>query len=254
MSARRVLVIGASSGVGRAAAEMLHARGDRVAVAARRLDALDDFVAAHEHSFAVRLDLRDPEDCEQAVATAIERLGGVDALVMAAGIIELDELVDVDASQWWSILGTNLIGPALVARAAIRELERNAGRIVFVSSIAARRPLPGGIPYGASKAALEAFAEGLGAEHPSVGVSCLALGPVLTGMAAGIDADVLRRRVRTWRTAHGFPTGAMEATDAAAQIVWLLDTRVRVPYAVAVQQSVITGPGAGSAAQDVPSP
>jgi NAD(P)-dependent dehydrogenase (short-subunit alcohol dehydrogenase family) len=248
VTSRRVLVVGASSGVGRAVTELLLGREDRVVAAARRIALLEEIVAGHDGASAQSLDLRDAEQCDNAVSSAVERLGGLDAVVIAAGVIELDDLAEMDSGRWWSLLATNLVGPALVARAAAPALEAAGGRAVFVSSIAARRPLPGAVPYGVSKAALEALAAGFQEEHPAIGVSCLALGPVLTGMADGLGPELLRRRVRHWREAYGFPNGAMTAGEVAHVVVGLLDTPVRVPYAVAVPPWATAGPSGLSGA------
>ncbi len=89
LSGKRLLVIGASSGIGQAVGEAAAAAGADVALAARRLDALQATVERCGRGHAVRIDVRDPDTIEAGVAEAVERLGGLDHVVYSAGMSPL---------------------------------------------------------------------------------------------------------------------------------------------------------------------
>lgn len=158
----RVWVIGASSGIGAATAKALLAAGARVAISARKTDALVEVAAGHANARAEPLDYTDSAQ----VAAAWQRIraawGGVDLVLIVAGThaeIRAWELTEQNAM---ALLETNLHGvikttavvlPALLAQAK--------GAIGIVSSVAGYRGLPKALVYGASKAALINFAEAL---------------------------------------------------------------------------------------------
>ena len=153
LDGRRVLVVGASSGVGRATGVAAATAGARVAFAARRAGPLADAVtAAGEGCVALTCDVRRPEDCELVVLQAVDKLGGLDAVVYAPGVSALARFSDADAGLWQDVVATNLVGAALVARAAIEHLEASDGRLVLLGSSAVGRPYPGLVPYAAAKA------------------------------------------------------------------------------------------------------
>ena len=180
---RRVLVVGASSGIGRAIAIAAAAEGARVAVAARRTDALELLAGeladeTGESCHTVPIDVRDEASCRSGVDQAVRALGGLDALVYSVGVAVMHELRDVDAATWQDILASNVTGAALIAREAVPHLEASRGRAVFISSISAddfppRRALG---PYMVSKAALNKLVEVLQVEHRRVSFSRVAVG------------------------------------------------------------------------------
>lgn len=179
---RRALVVGASSGIGRAIALALSREGAHVALAARRTELLEEAVALTEPSagaIALACDVRDPESCEQVVSRAVEQLDGLDVLVYATGIYPFAHLSNTDADAWRLVIETNLIGASLVTRAAMPHLEASAaGRVVFLSSISASvtPPWPGIGAYGASKAGLDRLIDAWRGEHPAVGFTKLIVG------------------------------------------------------------------------------
>jgi NADP-dependent 3-hydroxy acid dehydrogenase YdfG len=125
---RRVLVVGASGGLGRAIAFRLDAEGAHTAVAARRVELLDDLRQhAGGRPVVLHCDVRDPESCVAAVASAVEQLGGLDGLVYAPGVAVITELWRAGVAHWRSALDTNLVGAAVVTAAAVPHLEDSEG-------------------------------------------------------------------------------------------------------------------------------
>lgn len=227
LAARRVLVVGASSGIGRATALAGVAAGAAVAVAARRAALLDELVteaaAAGGAAVALACDVREPEQVAAMVASAVEALGGLDGVVYAAGINRLALLCDTDAAIWRDLFDTNVIGAALVARAALPELRARRGRIALLSSDSVAHPFPALGAYAASKAALEVTAASLRQEEPDIDVGCIVVGPTLTGMASDWDPDLSRRMFDRWVQEGRFDgVTPMEPDVVANRIVdWL---------------------------------
>ena len=194
----RVVVVGASSGLGRCIGIGLAQRGAHVALLARRRDKLDD--AAREAggaTLAITCDVTDEASCREAIAEASTGLGGIDALVYAPAIGVLARLADVDADAWRRSFETNVTGAAIVTRAAIRDLTESAGTAAYLSSVSASLtpPWPGLGAYLVSKAALDKLVEAWRAEHPDVAFS-----RIVVGDCAGGEGDGLTQFANAWNT------------------------------------------------------
>lgn len=108
--------------------------------------------------------------CVDAITSAADHLGGIDALVFSAGIGPLQAIEEVSVETWRNVLNTNVIGAATVTRAALPHLEASAGVALYLSSVSASagEPWPGLGAYTVSKVALERLVDMLRAEHPRV--------------------------------------------------------------------------------------
>jgi NAD(P)-dependent dehydrogenase (short-subunit alcohol dehydrogenase family) len=176
---RRVLVTGAAGGIGRAIVGALVAKHCRVAacdVPGMDFDGLGAGVTA-------AFDVRDPDAAREGVAGAIAQLGGCDAVVANAGVVDTIHRAErFPAEAWRRDVDTNLSGAFHVLQAAFPALaESGDGRAVLVSSVAAETGLPGQAAYGASKAGLVGLARTLAGEWASHGVRC---NVVMPGMIA----------------------------------------------------------------------
>lgn len=226
----RTLVVGASSGVGAALTEVLAERGDRVVAAARRTERLDELAARHPgRVVAQRLDLLETATVEEGVRRAAGGLGGLDAVVVTAGLPTLDLLDRTTPQMWHDLVTVNLVGPGLAATEAARLMGRG-GRVVLVSSTSARGGWPELVPYAAAKAGLEVLAEGLQREAPHLNVTTVVMGPAATGAHDAWRHEHLRSAYRTWR-AGGFLEGPqqMGAREVAEAIAGVLRSSVQVP-------------------------
>lgn len=201
--ARVALVTGASAGIGQAAARALARRGWRLVLASRSLNLLQALayeVAGSTETappLPLRLDVTDPDAVEACVATALERCGRIDLLVNNAGIGRLDWLERLDPQEGVRApIDVNLIGAIWMARAVLPSmLERRAGHILNVASLASWIASPTYSVYAATKFGLRGFSDALRREvsHLGVSVSVIYPGAVRTGFAA---ADLARRRTR----------------------------------------------------------
>jgi len=192
----RVVVVGASSGLGRCIGVGLAKRGDQVALLARRLERLT--VAAKEAgpgSLAIRCDVTDERSCREAVEEAAGGLGGIDAVVYATAVGPLARIEDVSSDRWQHTFATNVTGASLVTAAALPHLKASSGVAAYLSSVSASltEPWPGLGAYIVSKAALEKLIEAWRVEHPSVGFST-----IVVGDCAGGEGDSATGFIDEW--------------------------------------------------------
>lgn len=222
---RRVLVVGASLGIGLAAARAIASEGARVAFAARRVDVLREVVEeVGAGCVALACDVRDPASCASVVEECVAAFGGLDALVYSPGITLYNPIEEMDAEAWQTTLETNVVGATLVTRAAISYLKESRGKAVFFSSIAVddQPPRYGMAPYVVSKVALETLVRAWQGEHHDVGFTTIAMGDTISGKVVESDIEVLQDLVQRW-TSKGYMYGRMmDAESVAAQIVSVL--------------------------------
>jgi short-subunit dehydrogenase len=186
------LVTGASSGIGRAVARKLAARGCRVALVARSAEPLEalarELGTARAVAFAA--DVTDRGALVSLPARAVERFGRLDVLVNNAGVNHRGAVAERSSAELVDILETNLLAPVLLTSAALPHLAPGSV-VVNVASLAGKVPVPHEATYSASKAGLRAFGRALGLEqraHGGVRVRTVCPGPVETGFL-GVDLD-----------------------------------------------------------------
>jgi NAD(P)-dependent dehydrogenase (short-subunit alcohol dehydrogenase family) len=163
----RVLVTGGASGLGAAVASAVASAGGTPVVLDRVESDLQEGI-----SFAV--DVSDPQATHDAVSRAAEELGGLDAVVTAAGIDRCGRLEDVDPTEWERVIMVNLIGTVRVVRAALPHLKESHGRVVTVASSLGLRAVADATAYCASKFGVVGFSRALAAEtRGEIGVTTL---------------------------------------------------------------------------------
>lgn len=167
-----VLVTGAASGLGRAIATRVgDAGGTPVGLDVNEMDGLD----------GVTVDLADTDAAEAAVRAVVERCGGIDAVVTAAGTDACGPLGRIEAADWNRVVAVNLLGGAAIVRAALPWLERSHGRVVTIGSTLGLRGMPDATAYCASKFGIVGFTRALAAELAGrVGVTLLMPGGMET--------------------------------------------------------------------------
>lgn len=171
--AGRVLVTGAASGLGAAAAQAVTAAGGTPL-------ALDRMPVGPSYDAEI-VDLADSRAAEKAVASLAERAGGLDGVFTAAGIDTPGPFDGVPAAEWERVLHVNLLGTAAVVRAALPYLERTGGTVVTCSSTLGLKAVPDATAYCASKFGIVGFTRALAAETQGrIGVTMLIPGGMHT--------------------------------------------------------------------------
>jgi NAD(P)-dependent dehydrogenase (short-subunit alcohol dehydrogenase family) len=226
----KVLVIGGSAGIGRAVGEQALGAGARVAFSARRAEVLDEITRASDDAYAVAVDICDETSVAHALAEATEHLGGLDAVVHTAGSARLGLLRDQGADAWREVLETNVMGPALVARAAIPHLTPGSGVMVFCSSTVEDQPRWGLSGYGVSKVALNRLVECLRVEHENLRFVRATIGSTIgTEFGDKFEMDTLNEAFAQWIVRAQHTTQMMAVADVAAVIVDVVATLLEKP-------------------------
>jgi NAD(P)-dependent dehydrogenase (short-subunit alcohol dehydrogenase family) len=231
LKGRRLLVVGASAGIGRAFAVRALDVGAHVVVTSRRADRLDALLAGADTDLGVVAvgDVRKEQDCRRIVAEAGSALGKIDLILYSAGVAPLEPLASTTAADWASVLETHVLGLHHVVQAALEHLSP-AAVVAVLSSETVGRPRSMMGAYGASKAALEESVRTWSIEQPLVRFSTIAVGGCFpTEFGASFDPGHLTDALNDW-TRHGLMTEQMlDPDDVAGTLVGILGTALDYP-------------------------
>jgi len=229
-----VLITGASSGIGEAAARRLAAAGHPVVLGARRTERVaavaKEIEAAGGTAVAHELDVTVLDSVRAFVAAGRERFGRVDVLVNNAGVMPLSPLDALKVDEWDRMIDVNLRG-VLYGIAAVLPLMRaqGGGHIVNISSVSGLRVDPTAAVYSATKFAVRALSEGLRQESRDLRVTVVSPGFTRSELADGISDSAVREAVR----------GAMDIAIPAAAVGEAIAYAVAQPDDVDVSELVV---------------
>jgi decaprenylphospho-beta-D-erythro-pentofuranosid-2-ulose 2-reductase len=218
-----VLVLGGTSEIALAIVSELQRRAPReVALLARdderRERGAEELRAGGcERVITAELDALDTDTHERAIAEAFGELGGADIVIVAVGTLGERASFPLDVRAALNVLSVNVVGTgSLVLQAALRLREQRAGTLVVLSSVAAQRPRPTNVAYGASKAGLDALAQGLGVALTDEPVRVVVVRPgfVRTRMTRGLAEPPLTT------TAQAVARTVADGLDRGAATVW----------------------------------
>jgi NAD(P)-dependent dehydrogenase (short-subunit alcohol dehydrogenase family) len=194
---KRVLITGASQGIGKATAERFASEGARLIVTARRADLLEvaaaeirDAYGAEIHTYP--MDVSSATDVQGLVQFALDRWDGIDILINNAGICQEGHFLEATEAHWDETLAINLKGHFLVAQAVAREMVKvRSGVIVNMSSTNGLAGEAGYSAYNASKAGTLLLTKTMALELASYGirVNCVAPGYIVTPMSQALDSN-----------------------------------------------------------------
>lgn len=218
---KKVILTGASSGIGRATAQLFASQGAKVYALDINKDGLAETAEGHENITTAICDVAKRKDCQKAVETAVKELGGLDVLANIAGIFRVHNIKDIDEDVWNQIMNINTAGTFWMAQASIPHLLKSKGNIVNVASTAGIMGQAYTAPYCASKGAVILLTKSLAMEFAKsdLRVNAVAPGGVDTPIAQnfempdGADLELIGRY-------SGF-RGLSEAKDIAETIAFL---------------------------------
>jgi len=224
------IITGASSGMGEAIARKLAPIAQGLVIGARRFDRIKALSKElGEHVIPVQCDVQNCQDVAALGETALTRFGNIDVLINNAGILPMASMLRCRVDDWENMIDTNIKG-VLYGIAAVlpHMLERGTGRIINISSEAARRVFPGAGVYCATKHAVRAISEGLQADLSirskkdgnDIKVTTIAPGVVLTDLAESITYEPAKEQfIRGIQNVEE----AMTAEDIADCILYVLN-------------------------------
>ena len=218
-----VVITGASSGFGRAAAKRFASEGYRLVLMARRLERLTDLASSLEEEtqcHVVELDVRDSSAVSEAFATLPELFHQPDILINNAGLaLGLSGADAVDLDDWETMVDTNIKGLMYCTRACLPMMvEQGRGHVINMGSVAANWPYPGGNVYGGTKAFVQQFTRNLRADLLGKGVRATVIEP---GMCE-TEFSVVRFSGDQSKAAAVYEgMKPLSAEDIADVIVWI---------------------------------
>ncbi len=222
--AKHILITGASSGIGRATAQAVAGPDVALSLGARRTERLEGVA---EGAFTHSLDVTDEASVEAFLTASIAANGPIDVLVNNAGLARDIELVsNANGKAWREMMETNVMGVMHITRRVLPAmLERGAGDIVMIGSIAGHESYEGGSAYCASKSALMAFTKGLRYETYNQGVRVMSVDPGLVET----EFSEVRFRGDLEKAAQVYAgTRALQADDVAACVAFALSRPAHV--------------------------
>lgn len=242
----RVLITGASRGIGESLAHAFAGAGATVALVARTKDSIQA-LAEELGGTAHPADLSDPKQVAILISHVEDEAGPINVLVNNAGVgtpAAFTEAPDEDLRQ---VTEVNYLAPAELCRQAIpRMLGRGGGHIVNISSIAGCAVVPGLVTYSASKAALSHFTAGLRADLRGLPISTtlVELGPILTDMLAEIEdyEPTAKAFQRSYRLRMAVDTPREKVADEVVEAVQKGRTHVRIPKRMALMSLLSEAP------------
>jgi NAD(P)-dependent dehydrogenase (short-subunit alcohol dehydrogenase family) len=226
LQGRAALVTGASRGLGLLLARELGRQGCRLVICARDVQELEraraQLAGEGRQVLAVACDIADGAQVEELISRVLEVYGGVDLLVLNAGVIQVGPLAAMRAEDFEDALGVMFWGVVRPTLAALPHLRRSRGRIVTITSIGGKIASPHLLPYDCAKFAAVGFSEGISAELARDGVRVTTVVPGLMRTGSVFNAFFKGQKEREfgWFTlADSIPGLSMDAERAARRIV-----------------------------------
>ncbi|MEK7795642.1 MAG: SDR family NAD(P)-dependent oxidoreductase, partial [Candidatus Hydrogenedentota bacterium] len=178
----RVIVTGASRGIGRGIAVVLAREGFQIGLVARAQEKLEETAGlvrkAGGEPHIAACDLTDPDAVDRSFDTLFDAMGGIDALINNAGVVIRKSVYEISVTEWQSMVNTNLNGLFYATRAVLTRMRaQQSGHIINVSSISGKVPLAGGSGYAATKFAVNGFSQSLREEIRDDGIKVTTIFP-----------------------------------------------------------------------------
>lgn len=229
-----IIITGASSGIGEAAARLLSAAGHPLLLLARRVERLEALDLPN--TLSRRVDITDRAALVAAVAEAEAQFGPADALINNAGVMLLGEMIKQDPAQWDQMFDVNVKGLLNGIHAVVAGMvERKHGTIINVSSVAGRKTFPNHVAYVGSKFAVHGLSENLREELSphNVRVITIAPGAVETELLSHTTDEAIKTGYQAWKQDMGGTV--LSAEDVASAIAYAYQQ----PQSVCIREIVL---------------
>jgi NAD(P)-dependent dehydrogenase (short-subunit alcohol dehydrogenase family) len=228
LEGRAALVTGATSGIGRATALRFAEEGARVALVARSAEGLKEVAGEIKsnggEAFEISADVMNESDAERAVSETVERFGGLDVLVNAAGIISNGTVETTTLADWDTMMNVNLRSVFHLMQLSAPHLEKRPGNVVNVSSVTGLRAFPGVLAYCVSKAGVDQLTRCAALELAPKGVRVNAVNPgvVVTEIhkRGGMNEENYAAFLERSKTTH--PIGRVGRPEEVAELILYL--------------------------------
>ncbi len=226
MKDKKVIITGASSGIGRATAELFLSEGASVVLLGRRESALREAAesATEGKAFTLTADLANEGETESALNEAVTLLGGLDAVVNSAGVLKSGNIENTSLELWDEMMNVNLRSVFHLMKLAVPHLEKSSGNIVNVSSVTGLRSFPGVLAYCVSKAAVDQLTRCAALELAPKGIRVNAINPgvVISGLhrSGGMSDDNYAAFLQHSKTTH--PLGRVGEAREVAELIFFL--------------------------------
>ena len=218
-----IVITGASSGLGEAAARLLSKEGATVVLGARRTDRIqalaDELSAAGSKALALETDVTDYEQVKKLVDLAVQTYGRVDVLINNAGLMPQSLLEKLKIDEWNQMIDVNIKGVLYGIAAALPHMkEQKAGHIINVSSVAGHRVGPGSVVYSATKHAVRAISEGLRQEVKpyNLRTTIISPGAVATELPNTITDEETAKNINAFYEQYAIPADSFARAVAFA--------------------------------------
>lgn len=210
-----IIITGASSGMGEAAAIHLSKEGAKVVLAARRLDRIESLVkeisAGGGEALAIDVDVTKMEDMERLADLTLKKFGKIDVLINNAGIMPLSMVDSLKLNEWNQMIDVNLKGVLHGIAAVLPHMkEKKSGHIITTSSVAGHKVFPGSAVYSATKYAVRGLMEGFRQEVTPLNIRATIISPgaVKTELLEHISDENVKKANQSYVNQVGIPASS----------------------------------------------
>lgn len=239
-----VVIMGASSGIGEATANLLAKSGAKLTIAARRMNRLEKIVQNNSEAeiLPVAADVAKAEEVQNVIDKTVEKYGRVDVLFNNAGIMPVNNLAAISRDEWQNIMDINVKGVLNGIASVLPVMKKQkSGHIITTSSVLGYEVLPGYAAYSGSKYAVRAIMEGLRQEErtSNIKTTVIAPGTVQTELFNSINNQEIKEQLESLKNLPGADMQVLQPEEIAEAVAFVINT----PKNMAVNEMVIRPTG-----------
>lgn len=239
-----VVIMGASSGIGEATANLLASKKAKLTIAARRMSRLEEIQQnnAGADILAVEADVSKADEVQNVIDKTVEKYGRVDVLFNNAGIMPVNNLSELARDEWKNMLETNVEGVLNGIASALPVMRKQkSGHVITTSSVLGYEVLPGYAGYSGTKYAVRAIMEGLRQEERgnNIKTTVVAPGTVETELPGSINNKEIREQLESMKDQPGAEMQVLQPEEIAQAVAFAIDT----PANMAINEMVIRPTG-----------